>query len=74
MMMTWVLVMREVEPGMVNSSLVSSTDGMLTVTRPNGGPKRTLNTWPKISTSTSEQPMAVIRKMSGGAPFLRSGR
>ena len=65
---------REVEAGMVKSSLVWSTDGMSTVTRPNGGPKKTLNTWPKISTSTSEQPMPVIRKISGGAPFLRSGR
>ena len=36
--------------------------------------KNTLSTWPKVSTSTIEQPMPVIRKMRGGAPFLRSGR
>ena len=69
-----VLVTGRSRPGIVKSALVSITDGTLTVTRPKGGPKNTLSTWPKISTSTSEQPMPVIRKMSGGAPFLRSGR
>ena len=59
---------------MVKTVLVSSTAGMLTVTRPKGRPKKTRSTWPKISTSTIEQPMPVIRKMRGGAPFLRSGR
>jgi hypothetical protein len=74
MMMTRVLVMVRSTPGMVKRSLVCRTEGMLTDTRPKGGPKKALNTWPKVSTSTMEQPMPVMRKISGGAPFLRRGR
>ncbi len=69
-----VLVTGRSRPGIVKTTLVSITDGTLTVTRPNGGPKKAFSTWPKVSTSTSEQPMPVMRKISGGAPFFRSGR
>src|SRR6478735_5123997 len=74
MMSSRVLVTGRSRPGMVKTTLVSSTDGTLTVTRPKGGPKKADSTWPKVSTSTIEQPMPVMRKMRGGAPFLRSGR
>ncbi len=48
--------------------------GIPTISRPNGRPKVFARRRPKISMRMVDTPIAVIRKISGGAFFLRSGR